>query len=72
MYSDVPKKIFIILTIAFFLQVCARFKLPPGHYLIVPSTFDPNEEGEFIIRVFSETQNNMECVHVENDNEFVY
>jgi len=46
--------------------------LPPGHYLIVPSTFDPNEEGEFIIRVFSETQNNMECVHVENDNEFVY
>ncbi|XP_030385583.1 calpain-B [Scaptodrosophila lebanonensis] len=44
-------------------EVCARFKLPPGHYLIVPSTFDPNEEGEFIIRVFSETMNNME----END-----
>jgi len=33
--------------------------------LIVPSTFDPNEEGEFIIRVFSETMNNME----ENDDE---
>ncbi|XP_022217684.2 calpain-B [Drosophila obscura] len=46
-------------------EVCARFKLPPGHYLIVPSTFDPNEEGEFIIRVFSETLNNME----ENDDE---
>lgn len=46
-------------------EVCARFKLPPGHYLIVPSTFDPNEEGEFIIRVFSETMNNME----ENDDE---
>ncbi|KAH8305283.1 hypothetical protein KR018_011858 [Drosophila ironensis] len=46
-------------------EVCARFKLPPGHYLIVPSTFDPNEEGEFIIRVFSETSNNME----ENDDE---
>ncbi|XP_030387750.1 calpain-A isoform X3 [Scaptodrosophila lebanonensis] len=41
-------------------EVCSRFKLPPGHYLIVPSTFDPNEEGEFLIRVFSETQNNME------------
>ncbi|KAH8398927.1 hypothetical protein KR222_005072 [Zaprionus bogoriensis] len=49
-------------------EVCARFKLPPGHYLIVPSTFDPNEEGEFIIRVFSETKNNME----ENDDRIGY
>ncbi|EDW31504.1 GL10929 [Drosophila persimilis] len=49
-------------------EVCARFKLPPGHYLIVPSTFDPNEEGEFILRVFSETQNNME----ENDDHVGY
>uniref|UniRef100_A0A1A9ZRB7 Calpain catalytic domain-containing protein n=1 Tax=Glossina pallidipes TaxID=7398 RepID=A0A1A9ZRB7_GLOPL len=49
-------------------EVTARFKLPPGHYLIVPSTFDPNEEGEFIIRVFSETRNNME----ENDDHVGY
>ncbi|XP_023171681.1 calpain-A [Drosophila hydei] len=49
-------------------EVCARFNLPPGHYLIVPSTFDPNEEGEFIIRVFSETKNNME----ENDDHVGY
>ncbi|XP_046809455.1 calpain-A isoform X2 [Lucilia cuprina] len=49
-------------------EVTARFRLPPGHYLIVPSTFDPNEEGEFIIRVFSETQNNME----ENDDHVGY
>ncbi|TMW50475.1 hypothetical protein DOY81_004471 [Sarcophaga bullata] len=49
-------------------EVTARFRLPPGHYLIIPSTFDPNEEGEFIIRVFSETQNNME----ENDDHVGY
>ncbi|XP_055380827.1 calpain-A-like [Condylostylus longicornis] len=49
-------------------EVCARFKLPPGHYLIVPSTFDPNEEGEFLIRVFSEHKNNME----ENDQRVGY
>ncbi|XP_066591837.1 calpain-A isoform X3 [Prorops nasuta] len=46
-------------------EVTCRFKLPPGVYCIVPSTFDPNEEGEFLLRVFSENKNNME----ENDEE---
>ena len=26
-------------------EVSARFKLQPGTYVIVPSTFQPNEEG---------------------------
>ncbi|KFB50196.1 calpain, putative [Anopheles sinensis] len=44
-------------------EVTCRFRLNPGMYVIVPSTFDPNEEGEFMIRVFSETASNMK----END-----
>lgn len=47
------------------LQVSCRFKLPPGHYLIVPSTFEPNEEGEFLIRVFSEQKNFMEYANLD-------
>lgn len=43
-------------------EVSCRFKLPPGTYCIVPSTYDPNEEGEFLLRIFSENQNNMEYV----------
>ncbi|XP_049959737.1 calpain-A-like isoform X1 [Schistocerca serialis cubense] len=41
-------------------EVTLRLKLPPGVYCIVPSTFEPNEEGEFIIRVFSENKINMQ------------
>ena len=41
-------------------EVSCRFKLKPGHYLIVPSTFEPGEEGEFLIRCFSEHKNIIE------------
>ena len=37
-----------------FRESSSTHKLRTGNYVIVPTTFNPDEEGDFILRIFSE------------------
>uniref|UniRef100_A0AAY4AAV8 Calpain 9 n=1 Tax=Denticeps clupeoides TaxID=299321 RepID=A0AAY4AAV8_9TELE len=37
-------------------EVSERFELAPGKYLLVPTTFQPNKEADFLVRIFSEAK----------------
>ena len=41
-------------------SITLRLKLEPGRFVIVPCTFEPDFEGEFCLRVFTETPSELE------------
>ena len=43
-------------------EVTRRFQLRPGNYAIIPSTWEANQERDFLVRVFSEKECNLQAL----------
>ena len=40
-------------------EIFARLELDPGRYIVVPSTFEPNTTGQYLLRVYTDHSNHM-------------
>ena len=44
-------------------SVFMRLDLMPGRYCLVPSVFEPNVQGEFLLRVYTDNNHNLKLVN---------
>ncbi|CAM4746328.1 unnamed protein product [Rotaria magnacalcarata] len=47
-------------------EVTGRFRLKPGNYILIPSTYQQDREGQFLIRVFTEGEATGKSLNIEH------
>lgn len=46
-------------------EVTGRFRVKPGNYVLIPSTYEADREGQFLIRIFSEGRSTGKSLNVD-------
>ncbi|CAL1537331.1 unnamed protein product [Lymnaea stagnalis] len=59
-FFDVHKEVYTSGAFLNVRQITKRFSLPPGEYILVPCTWEPNENADFYLRFFFEKGNIVE------------
>lgn len=50
-------------------EMCQRFRMAPGKYVVIPTTFKPHEEGDFLMRLFTEKE--IKCCEVDEETSLI-
>jgi hypothetical protein len=46
-------------------EVTGRFRVKPGNYILIPSTYEQDKEGEFLVRIFTEGESTGKSLNIE-------
>ena len=49
-------------------EVTGRFRVQPGNYILIPSIYESDREGTFLIRIFTEGESTGQSLNIEPTN----
>jgi len=53
-------------------EVTGRFRVKPGNYILIPSTYEQDKEGQFLVRIFSEGESTGKSLNMEQPDTVIY
>jgi hypothetical protein len=73
------KRTFVPLTNVFFpgayinkREVTGRFRVKPGNYILIPSTYEQDKEGQFLVRIFTEGGSTGKSLNMEQPDTVIH